>query len=500
MAQWLHRVITAVWASGQAPAAWKSARLVPIFKKGDKQQPDNYRGVTLLAAAGKVYVQVLHQRIHGHLNSQLLDGQNGFRPGRGTGDALFCMRRMIELSRDYNTPLHTAFVDFRKAFDSVSRSVLWQLLRARGVGGKLVEMIQDLYNGCQAQVAAGGHLSQPFPMSTGVRQGCPMSPTLFNVFIDFLARLVTQRCQAAGVTGFKLAFRIQGELIPAPAVGDCQRALLLLLYADDLALMADSADGLRTALLVLESAAVEWGMQLNYGKTEVVVFGAAAGNADGQAATHITLNGGRVAHVDHFRYLGSIQEDTAQQERDISARINQAGAAFHHLQTRVFADRGVSLSTKMRLYKAIVVPTLIYGGAQGWAPTHSQRQRLDAFNTTCLRRLLRLRREPEMMSNEQLYDITRQPSITSLLRQHRMRWLGHVSRMQDGTAVKQLLFATAPVGRVVRVQGGPSNTWNRVAQADLTLLGKEGRLWYKESQNREYWNEFVRSICRSNTG
>ena len=135
---WLHRVITATWRSGTAPPSWKRARLVAIHKKGSRLLPDNYRGISLLEVCGKVYVQILHQRISAHLDSQLLDSQYGFRPGRGTGDALFSLRRLQELARDFNTPLHAAFIDFRKAFDSVNRPVLWRLLGARGVAPKLV--------------------------------------------------------------------------------------------------------------------------------------------------------------------------------------------------------------------------------------------------------------------------------------------------------------------------------------------------------------------------
>ena len=203
---WMHRIITAVWHSGAAPKSWKQAQLVPIYKeKGNPLMRDNFRGVTLLEVCGKAYVTIIHNRIRQHLCNQLLDAQHGFRPGRGTAGALFSMRRLQELGRDWRAPLHAAFVDFRKAFDSVNREALWRLLEARGVAPKLVSLIRDLYDGCEACVVANGETSPWFPMATGVRQGCPMSPTLFNVYIDFLARLVAQRCQQRGVQGFRWA-------------------------------------------------------------------------------------------------------------------------------------------------------------------------------------------------------------------------------------------------------------------------------------------------------
>lgn len=494
LAKWLHRTILAVWATGVAPQEWKEAQLVPIHKSKDRLQPDNYRGVTLLAAAGKVYVQVLHQRIRGHLDSQLLDAQNGFRPGRGTGDALFCARRLAELARDFQRPLYAGFVDFRKAFDSVHRPALWQLLRARGVAPKVVDLIEDLYDGCSAQVWAAGSLSEPFPMGTGVRQGCPMSPTLFNTFIDFLARLVGQECQEAGVQGFGLAFRVGPDLVPVPGPGDAEGWALLLLYADDLMLTADSWEGLDTALRSLERTATAWGMAINYDKTKVMVFGEPAGGGAGQQQPEAAwpahaLAGGEVQRVGRFKYLGSIMEAGGQQEQEISHRLAQAGHAFHKLRQHVFKDGAVSLRTRIRLYKAVVLPTLLYGAAEAWAPTHGQRQRLDAFHTTCLRHLLRAHRGEGMISNEQLYEATDSSAITDMLGRRRMQWLGHAAR-SGNSALQQCLYATAPLGRVRRVQGGPCTTWNRAALGTLTAMGPDAvRDWAHDAQDKKLWAE-----------
>ena len=489
----LHRVILAAWRTGTAPQEWKSALMVPIHKKGSTLDPDNFRPISLSPVAGKVYVTVIHQRIRGLLNSQLLDSQNGFRPGRGTSEALFSMRKLQELARDFQSPVHAAFVDFRKAFDSVNRDVLWQLLLARGVAPKLVDLIKDLYSGCEARVSANGSTSDPFPMATGVRQGCPMSPTLFNVFMDFLARLVTQRCKDAGVQGYKVASRISGRLLAPPSPADLSTAMLLLLYADDLVLLADSAADLNTALRVLEATATEWGMQLNYSKTKVVVFG-----CEGQLQAATSLAQGEVAHTDHFPYLGCTLEVSAQQGRELDKRLHQAGVAFYQLQKGVFAPRGVTLATKMRLYKTVVLPMLLYGAAVSWALTAAQLQRLDVFNTTCLRRILNVRRlpGPGMLSNKRLYEITKQPAISDLLMQLRLKWLGHAGRMDPERLVHQLLFATAPVGEGLGVQrrarGRPLATWAGGALADMRTLNRENT-WFKDCQGRELWKRIVSS-------
>lgn len=496
--QWVHRCISAAWNTGAAPQAWKRAALVPIYKKGDKLAADNYRGVTLLDVVGKVYVTVVHSRIRAHLCSQLLQSQCGFVPGKGTGEAMFRLRRLVELARDYATPLHAAFVDFRKAFDSVNRATLWRLLRARGVSHKLVELVEDLYSGCEARVSVGGHESEWFPMGTGVRQGCPMSPTLFNVFMDFIARLVSSRCRQQGVRGFHVAFRISGQLVEPPSRADECLALLMLLYADDLALLADSQEGLEAAMGVLQGVAAEWGMAINYPKTKAVAFG-----LQGQPQPQpLQVPGGEeVGYEQQFCYLGGVQEAGGSLDVELGRRLKAAGAHWHWIRSRVCKAPGVSLNTRKALYKAFVVPTLLYGGAESWAPTDSQLHQLDAFNTSCLRSLLGAsRRHPAMISNEELYELTGMQQISAVLRKHRMRWLGHVARMPDTAVTKKLLFAKAPAVLVGeggwwstgegsrRAMGGPSGTWNTVAQGDVaSLLGGRAGGWYRLAQDRPEW-------------
>jgi hypothetical protein len=414
---------------------------------------------------------------------------------------MYSVRRLQELARDYGVPLHAAFVDFRKAFDSVNRAALWRLLRARGVAPKLVELIEDLYSGCRAKVSAGGHMSDWFSMASGVRQGCPLSPTLFNVFIDFLARLITQRCQEQGVAGFRLAYRIGDQLVPVPSLGDAALALLLELYADDLVLLADSAADLRTTLRVTESTGAEWGMQLNYAKTKAITFGGQQLQAPPPPAPEggrITLEGGEIERVTHFCYLGGEVEASGQQEREISKRLRLAQVAFHQLHRNIFTHR-ISLATKMRLYKTVVLPTLLYGAAETWALTAAQASHIDAFKTTCLRRILGLRRGPDMPSNAILYETTQQPAISAILRTRRLQWLGHVARMAEDATTKQLMFSTAPfaVGNNEHAQqrrlvGRPQPSWNSIALEDVQFLQKE-QSWALECQNRKVWRVVAQS-------
>ena len=207
VASLLHRVITAVWRAGSVPASWRHALITPLPKKGSRFDRGNYRRISLLDVESKVYLLVLLARIRGYLDACFLDEQHGFRPNRGPGDGQFCFRRLVEVAASHAVPVFAGLVDFKQAFDSLDRATLWALLQAYGVHPKLVALLQDLYDGSTASVRANGHTSPPFPVTAGVRQGCPLSPTLFNVYMDFVARAFLHQCQQQGLSGFSIAYR-----------------------------------------------------------------------------------------------------------------------------------------------------------------------------------------------------------------------------------------------------------------------------------------------------
>ena len=117
--------------------------LMAFYKgKGHRLDLNSYRGISSINVEGKAYVMLLLRRLQKDMEGRLHDAQHGFHPNRGTADCLFSMRRMVVLARSHATPLHAAFVDFCKAFDSVNHEVMWRILEARGVHPKLLALIK----------------------------------------------------------------------------------------------------------------------------------------------------------------------------------------------------------------------------------------------------------------------------------------------------------------------------------------------------------------------
>ncbi|CAB1120908.1 unnamed protein product [Ectocarpus sp. CCAP 1310/34] len=181
----LHTILVKVRNGGDIPREWKDATIKVPYKQGDRSNCNNYRGVFLLSHIDKVPIKIITNRLSAFCkaNNILLEKQCEFRPGRSTVDMLFVVHRLQELERRTKTPLYMCFVDLNKAYDSVDREMLWEVLARAGIPAKLIEVIRQFHDGMRAQVRIDdGELSDWFFVTQGVRQGCVLSPLLFNIF------------------------------------------------------------------------------------------------------------------------------------------------------------------------------------------------------------------------------------------------------------------------------------------------------------------------------
>ena len=157
----LHQLINNAWEVGSVPQAWKDASIVTIYKKGDLTDFENYRGISLLSIAGKIFARILLNRLSTHITPEVIsETQCGFRGSRSTVDMVFCLRQLQEKSIEQDRLLYMVFVDFTKAFDTVGRTGLWQLLGKYGCPEKCTTMIEALYTGMMANVSVGGEVSE----------------------------------------------------------------------------------------------------------------------------------------------------------------------------------------------------------------------------------------------------------------------------------------------------------------------------------------------------
>jgi len=176
----IHKLIIPIWKKEKLPEEWKKPIIVPIHKKGDKTDCNNYRGISLLPTTYKILSNILLPRLIPYAKEIIGDHQCGFRRNRSTIDHIFCIRQIHEKKWEYNEEVHQLFIDFKKAYDSVRREVLYKTVIEFGISRKLVRLVKMSLTETYSRIRVGKNVSERFPNRNGLKQGDALSPMLFN--------------------------------------------------------------------------------------------------------------------------------------------------------------------------------------------------------------------------------------------------------------------------------------------------------------------------------
>nr|VZI32433.1 unnamed protein product [Spirometra erinaceieuropaei] len=264
------------------------------------------------------------------------------------------------------THLYSIFVDLTKAFDTVNREGLWNIVQKFDCPERFIVMVRQLHDGMMARVTDNGAVSEAFAVTNGVKQGCVLAPTLFSLMFS---------------------------------------AMLMDAYEDG---------------------------------------GDASTATPPNAPPQISVNGTLLQVVEYFPYLGSTQSRNTKIDDEVANRISKASQAFGRLNSIVWNRHGLQLSTKPKMYKVVILPTLLYG-AETWTVYTKQARRLNHFHLSCLRRILRLNWQ-DRIPDADVLEGTGILSIYTMFRQIQLRWSGHLVRMDGERLPKRLLYGDVATG------------------------------------------------------
>ena len=343
-----------------SPSDWNNGLLTPIPKPNtDPRDPMGYRGITLLSIPCKVYTDILNTRIQKWLeeNNILADEQNGFREKRNCIDNIYALSNIINMRKTAKKSTFACFVDLRKAFDTVNRHCLWFKLMKCGINGKILNSIQALYTDVRCSVRVNDLYTDPFDVKQGVRQGCKLSPTLFSIYINDLAGEINDlRC---GVE-----------------TGDFMVSLLM--YADDIVLLAPDEHQLQLMLSKLNAWCKKWHLEINIEKTNVIHFRSTRNTrSDYEFRCGDTV----INYTDSYRYLGIWLNEFMDMHKTVKELCKSASRALSAIYTKFRSNSGMSFEIYTKLYTTLVEPVLFYG-AGIWG-TKSYREVQTIQNKAC---------------------------------------------------------------------------------------------------------------------
>ncbi|KAH9245267.1 hypothetical protein BASA81_017249 [Batrachochytrium salamandrivorans] len=313
----LLRVCGQVFASATIPRAWLCASIVSIDKKdGDPLNPGDKRGIALINVGLKLVCKVLQMRIERFVetNNLLSYEQAGFRKREECVGQVVSLVDIIQRRQNAGLNTHVLFIDIRKAFDTVPVGALLWKLQNMGFPRRTLAFLKALYTSSSARARAGSLLSDPFPVQRGVRQGCPLSGLLFNLFINDILDGVAP--------------------ITVPGLPRDTNPIRGLMYADDVAVFADSEQSLLAASTAIEQWANQW--------------------------ENAVWCGQLVSRVESYKYLGVLIDS----KLDHSAWLKQKRSALEHTISAlhpVLANHQLTVNYRSRIFSAVVMGKAYYG-------------------------------------------------------------------------------------------------------------------------------------------
>ena len=422
----LHNFILDCWSAKCLPQQWKNAKIILVYKqKGDRADCGNSRRISLLSVAGKVLVNIMLTRPLEHVVDLVLpEPQCGFRRGRSTIDLIFVARQPQEKCREQHQDLYMAFVDLTKAFDTVNRDLLWNIQRKFGSPPNFIAILQQFHTGMCAQVVMAGSQSFSFPVEVGVKQGCVLAQITFNLFLVAMTLVSHRDLQSSDCVGidhylddlFYLR-RLQAKAKTSSAV------ISTLQYADDAAFPSPTADGFKRSRDVMSEAYLHAGLMIDTTKTEIL-------SASSPDAPTLSIRGKQLKNSEKLFYLGSSHSFSDDLTNEIQRSIHLASSALVSLSKLVFGNQNLTICTKMAVYDAVVISTILYG-CETWVPYRHHISLLEFFHIRRLQLILGLRWWHNVTHSE-IRSRAGIPSIEYMLFHRQLRWMGHVNRMPDG--------------------------------------------------------------------
>ena len=332
--QILHRFFNLCFKSGLSPLDWDFSDIKPIPKKDqDARDPLQNRCITIMCCIAKVYSKILNARIQKYLenNKILVDEQNGFRACRSCIDHLFVLCTVLRNRKLSGQETFLCYIDYKKAFDSVERHLLLFKFSQVSITGNMYRAISSLYSNPRSRVILNEHETRYFDCPVGVKQGDCLSPTLFAIFINDLA---------SEIKNSNIGLILNETL-----------TINILLYADDIVLLAKNEEDLQDLLFIVEGWCKKWRLEINLTKTNIMHI---RSNRKQQSKFMFIFDMQPVPYCTVYKYLGANINEFLDYNCTATCLAESAGRALSSVITKMIKNGGFPFNVYTVLYDACV--------------------------------------------------------------------------------------------------------------------------------------------------
>lgn len=358
----LVKIFNKMYEEGNIDEAFTKTIIFPIYKKGSVNEPGNYRGISFMNTAAKIFMGILNSRLLSWLDEKgiLVEYQAGFRKKYSTADNIYNLASIVNIKLAEKKKVYAYFVDFKAAFDKISRKALIYKLHEIGVSYKFVKIIEQIYTNTKSAVWTGEELSEYFTTTSGVKQGCLLSPLLFALYLNDLHDSLGGGLEIEGIN------------------------IRLLLYADDIVIMAENVKVFNDMIRELEKYCDKWDLEVNKNKSKIMIF---RNGGRLSAQENWKFKGENINIVSEYNYLGVILTPKMSFSKHLQNRTRMAKCAVNSTWENFLNRNDISLQMKWNLFLAACRSIQAYA-AQVWG--FGCFEEIDKLQRFFLKRILKL--------------------------------------------------------------------------------------------------------------
>lgn len=437
-------------SEGRIPDTWKNAQVVLLYKKGDKLKIDNYRPISLLPHPYKLLTKIITNRLTNKLDNYQPSEQAGFRKNYSTIEHIQTLNTLIEKCTEYNVPIHLAFIDYHKAFDSIELQAIFNAMNNARVDSRYKNLMEYIYNHATSQVKiTEEQITNKIQIKKGVRQGDTISPKLFTLALEDMFKRLMWQNKGINING---------------------RRLNHLRFADDIVLISSSITELESMLKELKATSTTIGLEMNGEKTKILTH---------EEIDGIVIDGNLIQNVTEYVYLGHlIKLGKENQAAEIDRRIRMTWVATGKL-SNILKNPNIPINLKRKVFNTCILPVMSYS-METTCLTVKSANKLRVTQRAIERIMLGISLR-DHIENQEIRRRTKVKDVITTIADLKWRWAGHVARQEEERWTKQVVLWRPRLHK--RGVGRPKRRW-----VD-DIREKAGKRWYQLAQDRSEWRK-----------